>query len=172
MKRYFLISALAISALLVKAQAPQVDPHAGHNHGAETVKPVAQAAGTAVVAVVTPEELLSVKESHDFGKIPQGKPVTYNFEVTNTGKAPYKLDNVAASCGCTTPQWDKEKVVNPGEKSIITVGYNAAAEGPFTKPVTITYNGTQTKVITIKGEVWKTPAASAPANATLNDLKN
>ena len=51
-----------------------------------------------------------------------------------------------------------------GASSSIKVGYNAAAEGTFTKSITITYNETQTKVITIKGEVWKTPAASAPNN--------
>ena len=170
MKKLFLISSLCVSAFCVKAQSAPIDPHAGHNHGTEAVKTTAQVANP--TAAVVAEELMSVKESHDFGKIPQGKPVTHVFEITNTGKNAYKLDNVTASCGCTTPQWDKEKVVNPGEKSIITVGYNAASEGPFTKPVTITYNGTQTKVITIKGEVWKTPAASAPANASLNDLKN
>ena len=77
-----------------------------------------------------------------------------------------------ASCGCTTPQWDKEKVIEPGASSIINVGYNAAAEGPFNKTITVTYNANQTKVIVIKGEVWKTHAASAPANTGLNDLKN
>jgi hypothetical protein len=119
------------------------------------------------------EESLLLKEAeHDFGKIPQGKPVTYVFVVSNTGKTALKIDNVQASCGCTTPEWDREKAIDPGTSSKITVGYNAAAEGPFTKLVTITYNGTQTKQLTIKGEVWKTPAASAPANAGVNDLKN
>lgn len=124
------------------------------------------------VSKSTPAEALSVnKAEFDFGKIPQGKPVTTVFEVTNSGTAPFKLDNVQASCGCTTPQWDKDAVIAPGTTAKITVGYNAAAEGPFTKPVTITYNGSQTKVVTIKGEVWKTPAASAPANESLNGLK-
>ncbi|HSN60470.1 MAG TPA: DUF1573 domain-containing protein, partial [Ferruginibacter sp.] len=97
---------------------------------------------------------------------------TYVFEVSNSGKTAFKIDNVQASCGCTTPEWDREKTIEPGSTAKITVGYNAAAEGPFTKPVTITYNGTQTKQLIIKGEVWKTPAASAPANAGVNDMKN
>ncbi len=119
------------------------------------------------------DEVLALKETEfNFGKIPQGKPVTHVFEITNTGKTAFRLDNVQASCGCTTPQWDKEKSIAPGEKSSITVGYNAAAEGPFTKNVTITYNGTQNKIILIKGEVWKTPVNSAPVNDALNDLKN
>lgn len=160
MKKILLIPSFCVSCFFVNAQVA-ADPHAGHDHAAaESAKPVG-------------EETLALKETEfNFGKIPQGKPVTHIFEVSNTGKNSFKLDNVQASCGCTTPQWDKEKVINAGEKSDITVGYNAAAEGPFTKTITVTYNGTQTKTIQIKGEVWKTPAASAPANAEINELKN
>ena len=76
-----------------------------------------------------------------------------------------------ASCGCTTPEWNKDEIA-PGASSKITVGYNAAADGPFTKFITITYNGSQNKQITIKGEVWKTPTSSAPENTGLGSLKN
>ena len=143
--------------------------HEGHNHPAPaTAAPVAGGVSKTIV-----EDALLLKEAeHDFGKIPQGKPVTYIFNISNTGKTNLKIDNVQASCGCTTPEWDREKEMEPGANSKITVGYNAAAEGPFTKLITITYNGTQTKQLTIKGEVWKTPAASAPANAGVNNLKN
>jgi hypothetical protein len=78
---------------------------------------------------------------------------------------------VQASCGCTTPEWNKDTVA-AGATAIIKVGYNAANEGPFNKSVTITYNGNQTKQLFIKGEVWKTPTTSAPVNTTLNSLKN
>lgn len=119
------------------------------------------------------EEALALKEeSFDFGKIPQGKPVTHVFEVSNISKAPVTITNVQASCGCTTPEWEHDKPIAAGGKTNITVGYNAAAEGVFTKLVTVTYGENQTKQITIKGEVWKTPASSAPTNASLNDLKN
>ncbi len=117
-------------------------------------------------------ESISLKEMEfDFGKIPQGKPVTHVFEFKNIGPAPLALDNVQASCGCTTPVWNKD-VIAPGATSKITVGYNAANEGPFAKPVTITYNGNQSKQITIKGDVWKTPVTSAPENSAVNSLKN
>ncbi|MEO6670550.1 MAG: DUF1573 domain-containing protein [Ferruginibacter sp.] len=119
------------------------------------------------------EETLVLKEDvYDFGKIPQGKPVTHIFEVSNIGKTDLKISNVQASCGCTTPEWDQGKPIAAGGSSKITVGYNAAAEGVFTKLVTVTYGDNQSKQITIKGEVWKTPASSAPVNAGLNDLKN
>jgi len=120
----------------------------------------------------TTSEGLSLKENEfDFGKIPQGKPVTHIFEFTNTSDQPFALENVLASCGCTTPEWSKDTVA-AGATSSIKVGYNAANEGPFTKQVNITYNGNQTKQITIKGEVWKTPETSAPVNNALNSLKN
>lgn len=117
-------------------------------------------------------ENLTLKESEfDFGKIPQGKPVTHIFQFTNTGDKAFALDNVQASCGCTTPEWNKD-IIEPGATATIKVGYNAATEGPFNKTVTISYNGAQTKQIIIKGDVWKTPVTSAPENTSLNILKN
>jgi len=125
------------------------------------------------ISIAQADEMLTLKETEfDFGKIPQGKPVTHIFEVTNKSNIALKITQVNASCGCTTPSWEKDKTLAPDEKTNITVGYNAAAEGPFTKFITVTYNDTQSKQITIKGEVWKTPGSSAPENKGLNDLKN
>jgi hypothetical protein len=139
-----------------------------------TNAPVAAIApNTNTPAITLPDNLLFLKETEfDFGKIPQGKPVTHVFEVTNKSNIPLKISNINASCGCTTPEWEKDKVIAPGEQTKITVGYNAASEGPFTKFITVSYNDTQSKQITIKGEVWKTPGSSAPENKGLNDLKN
>jgi hypothetical protein len=117
------------------------------------------------------EEVLEVKSlEHNFGKIPQGKPVYHFFEVVNKGSKPLKLDNVHASCGCTTPEWSRDEIA-PGVTSKIKVGYNAATEGPFEKTITIFYNGDHTKVLRIKGEVWKAPAGAAPSNASVQFLK-
>jgi hypothetical protein len=132
---------------------------------------VKQENATGKTDVVSADAITLQETQFDFGKIPQGKPVTHVFTFTNTGKTPLALDNVQASCGCTTPEWSKD-VVAPGDASKITVGYNAANEGPFTKTITVTYNGSQNKQLIIKGEVWKTPAASAPDNSALNTLNN
>ncbi|MCC7402256.1 MAG: DUF1573 domain-containing protein [Chitinophagaceae bacterium] len=120
----------------------------------------------------TPKQtVLQLKETeHDFSKIPQGKPVYYNFEIVNTGKEPLKLDDVRASCGCTTPEWNHDPIA-PGATAKIKVGYNAAAEGYFEKFITITYNTDQTEQLKIKGTVWKAPQGSAPANASVEFLK-
>ena len=118
-----------------------------------------------------PADVLQLKETeHDFSQIPQGKPVYYNFEIVNLGKTELKLDNVQASCGCTTPEWSHDPIA-PGATAKIKVGYNASAEGPFEKYITVTYNTTQTKQIRIKGTVWKAPAGAAPANASIELLK-
>ena len=125
------------------AQQPVHSENDGHNHGTVT-KP----------ATVS-EDALKLKETeYEFGKIPQGKPVYHTFEIVNTGKIALKLDNVQASCGCTTPEWSQDPIA-PGATAKIKVGYNSAAEGPFDKFITITYNTTQTKQIRIKGNVWK-----------------
>ncbi len=123
------------------------------------------------VSKPAPETISFTETEFDFGKIPQGKPVTHVFEFKNISSIPFSLDNVQASCGCTTPEWNKD-VVAPGATSKITIGYNAQNEGTFAKPVTITYNGNQTRQIIIKGDVWKTPVSSAPENTKINSLKN
>jgi hypothetical protein len=131
----------------------------------------AQAVNTHGTALPRPADVLQIKEnSHNFGKIPQGRPATTTFEVVNTGTVPLKLDNVQASCGCTTPVWNREPI-EPGATAKIVVGYNAYAEGSFTKTVTIVYNTNMTKMLTITGEVYKTPASSAPDNASVQLLK-
>lgn len=126
------------------------------------VKPVSDA---------KPETIQLKESSFDFGRIPQGKPVTHVFKVTNTGSAPLVLEDVQASCGCTTPEWSKEPIA-PGATAEIKVGYNAAAEGSFEKSINIIYQQGQMKMITIKGAVWKTPDQPAPKNQSIALLKN
>ena len=118
-------------------------------------------------------DVLSLKETEfDFGSIPQGKPVIHIFEVINRGQDSLKITNVQASCGCTTPKWETGKVFAAGEKTNITVGFNAASRGKFQKEITVTYNNNQTKKIIIKGDVWETPSTSAPENNEIKSLKN
>ena len=123
----------------------------------------------AQTAVAEKTDLQFRETEFDFGKIPQGKPVYHSFELVNTSNKPIKLDNVQASCGCTTPEWSKDEI-QPGQSAKIKVGYNAASEGGFEKFITVQYNGNETKQIKIKGVVWKAPAG-APANASVQYLK-
>jgi hypothetical protein len=131
----------------------------------------AQMVNNVGVALPRPPDVVQLKENaHNFGKIPQGRPATYTFEIVNTGGSALRLDNVQASCGCTTPEWSRDPIA-AGATAEIRVGYNAYAEGPFTKTVTIIYNTNQTKTLTISGEVYKMPVISAPENSSVQLLK-
>lgn len=101
-------------------------------------------------------EFKFVEETHDFGKIPQGKEVTYDFKFTNVGDTPIILTSVDASCGCTVPKFSKIPV-KKGEIGTITVTFNSAAVGSFNKVVTVKSNTkTPLKYLYIKGEVTPT----------------
>jgi hypothetical protein len=115
----------------------------------------AQSATGASPAVANPNagEFQFAAETHDFGKIPKGTPVSHEFTFTNNGKEPIVINNVQASCGCTTPKWPKEPIL-PGKTASISVQYNAASAGGFNKSITITSNSkTPTKVLYVKGTV-------------------
>lgn len=115
------------------------------------------------------EKLWLNEEKHDFGKIPQGTPVYTWFELKGVGED-LKLEMVQAGCGCTTPEF-KAGTYKAGETVKVKVGFNAAAPGPFNKPVTIFYNDGQQKVIFIIGEVQSTPGTPAPGNLGLSKVK-
>jgi hypothetical protein len=107
-----------------------------------------QAAPKADMAVATFEA-----STYDFGKIKQGVPVDHEFKFTNTGKIPMVITNVAASCGCTTPDWTKDPIP-PGGSGFIKATFNAASPGGFNKTVTVTSNIENGFVqLTIRGEV-------------------
>ncbi|MCU0392697.1 MAG: DUF1573 domain-containing protein [Thermoflexibacter sp.] len=92
-------------------------------------------------------------ETKDFGKIPQGNPVTATFKFKNTGKIPLVISNVQASCGCTTPDYSKAPIA-PGETGFVMATFNAASSGTFTKSVTVTANVEGgSAVLYLKGEV-------------------
>ena len=113
------------------------------------------AVSTSVVVAQEKGVMKFEKTSHDFGKVDeQDKTATVKFEFTNNGKAPIVISNVAASCGCTTPEWTKEPVL-PGKKGSITVTYGTLGRvGPFNKVVTVNSNAdTPSVVLEIKGEV-------------------
>ncbi|RKR83659.1 uncharacterized protein DUF1573 [Mucilaginibacter gracilis] len=103
-------------------------------------------------------EFKFVEEKHDFGKIPQGKPVTTEFTFTNIGEEPLILSNVQPTCGCTIADFTKTPVLK-GAKGVIKITYNAAVASVFSKTIVVTSNAkTPTKNLIIMGEVM--PAAA------------
>lgn len=81
------------------------------------------------------------QKDFNFGTFPEsGGVVTHEFQFTNTGKVPLILNDVKASCGCTTPEWTKEPVL-PGKSGNIRVTYNPKNRpGSFSKTIQVTSN--------------------------------
>lgn len=100
------------------------------------------------------EDMVKFKEvRHNFGKIKQGVPVTYDFEFTNIANEPVIIENATASCGCTTPVWPQQPVMK-AKSDKIKAGFNAAAAGPFEKTIFIKLKGIDARYeLKIAGEV-------------------
>lgn len=83
------------------------------------------------------------QNSIDFGDIVQGQKVEHTFVLTNSGKQPLIISNVAATCGCTVPSWPKEPVA-PGKSAEIKVSFNSAGKvGKQNSVVRIYSNATE-----------------------------
>lgn len=91
---------------------------------------------------------------HQYGTIQKGSNGDCQFVFWNDGNEPLILQNVKASCGCTTPKYT-QKPVMPGEKGVIDVHYNTNNVGGFSKTVTVTSNAVDNPrvVLRIKGNV-------------------
>ena len=126
---------------------------------------------TASAQTDTKPEIKFTAEKYDFGKIPQGKPVTTNFEFTNLGEEPLILTNVQPTCGCTIADYTKTPVLK-GAKGNIKITYNAQAPNAFSKTIVVTSNAkTPSKYLNIIGEVIPAvppaPVTSATPAATV-----
>lgn len=128
----------------------------------ETAKPATAPAATPVDAK---KVLKFVSEEHNFGEIPRNVPATATFEFTNISDKPVSLANVAGSCGCTVPAWDKNPVA-PKKKSKVSATYNAANPGAFTKTVTVTTDNGASYTLYIKGTVVDKAATTPAAPST------
>jgi hypothetical protein len=115
---------------------------------------------TASAQTDTKAEFKFVSEKYDFGKVPQAKPVTTNFEFTNIGEEPLILTEVRPTCGCTIADYTKTPV-KKGDKGIIKITFNAPVVGVFNKTIVVTSNAkTPTKYLVISGEVLAAPTTS------------
>ena len=99
------------------------------------------------------------KLQHNYGTFKEELGVqTVSFNFKNDGTVPLILNNVQASCGCTTPDWTRQPVA-PGEKGVIKVSYDPKNRpGVFNKTIRVSSNAENADVVlTILGDV--TPRA-------------
>ncbi len=144
-------------ALLCLVCVGTVQAQKGKKHGKKEDKKVEMpTAATSNPAEKGAKFKFNSDETFDFGELQEGPQAEHIFEFKNTGNEPLIIQNVSASCGCTTPEWQKEPVL-PGKTGKITVHYNTQGRpGPFTKSIFITSNATketERKELYIKGSV-------------------
>lgn len=116
----------------------------------------------------TPAEMFKFETlAHDFGDIKEeAGDVSYAFKFKNDGKAALTVTDVKASCGCTTPNWTKDKIL-PGKEGFVAASYAPLYRpGAFEKFVTVKArfdNETEDRVVvlTIKGKVIPRPKTIA-----------
>lgn len=92
---------------------------------------------------------------HNFGKFrEEAGRQTYDFVVMNTGDQPLVIQNIVASCGCTTPEWTKSPIPPKGTGKITAIYDPVNRPGPFNKTLSVYTNSKpQVTVLVIKGEV-------------------
>lgn len=96
------------------------------------------------------------KGIHDFGQLTEGDTVEYLYKFVNKGELPLVINNITASCGCTTPDWPRDPVA-PGEESAVRVRFNSRGkQGEQRKTVTV-YANTQPATTDIEFKVLVNP---------------
>ncbi len=90
------------------------------------------------LAQMIPPKISTQQMDYDWGEVPRGDHVKYDFVVSNVGGDLLKIEDVKASCGCTAAKPDKSNLA-PGESTNIKVDFNSTGR-----------SGRQTKYITIK----------------------
>ena len=98
--------------------------------------------------------LTLVEPVKDFGTVPKGEKITYNFQVRNTGTADLEIIAAKPTCGCTVADFDK--IIKPGATGKVTANVDTTNfAGPISKSVTLETNdpNTPTAQVTISAIV-------------------
>jgi len=90
-------------------------------------------------------------DNYNMGNIPYGKPTEFVVTIENISAAPVTLNNVQVSCGCTTPKFQANAIIAPGQKTTVILGFNGASIGNFTKSATIFLSDNLIKTVNFSG---------------------
>lgn len=96
------------------------------------------------------------EDVHDFGKVPRGPELQYNFKFTNKGNAKLIIERVQTSCGCTGATVGEKTEYNKNESGEIKVNFTTQGrEGHQEKTVIIYSNDPENpqKVLTVKCDI-------------------
>ena len=91
--------------------------------------------------------------AHDFGNIPQGREVSFDFKFTNNTQDSIEIDNIRTTCGCTAASW-QEDAIQPTQTTTIPVLFDAHELGYFEKTIKVYLKHIRKPfILTIIGEV-------------------
>jgi hypothetical protein len=77
-----------------------------------------------ITATLKAPRIVLEEDFHDFGKVPQGPQLQYNFEFVNKGNALLKIEKVQTSCGCTGATVGDKTEYDKNEKGELKVTFN------------------------------------------------
>ena len=121
-------------------------------------------AAQATASAKQPKITFAEKGIYDFGTLTEGDTVEHVFAFTNTGEFPLVINNITASCGCTTPDWPHEPVA-PGAKSSVRVRFNSRGKsGEQNKTITIFAN-TDPSTTDLQFKAMVNPKADSTKNS-------
>ena len=93
---------------------------------------------------------------HDFGKVPRGPELQYNFRFTNKGNSNLNIERVQTSCGCTGATVGEKSDYAKNESGEIKVNFSTQGrEGHQEKTIIVYANDPQNPqgVLTVKCDI-------------------
>ena len=87
-------------------------------------------------------------DTYDFGEVTDGEIVEVDYNFKNTGESNLIIYDASASCGCTVPEYPKDKEIKPGESGVIKARFDSSGQiGKQVKSITLTTNTKNSKKI-------------------------
>ena len=100
-------------------------------------------------------EMTFENREFEFGTVNEGDIVTGSFTFVNTGKSDLVITSAHSSCGCTIPEYERNKAIKKGEEGTIEFKFNTNGK-PENQLKTITLETNtknQIEKLVIKGYV-------------------
>ena len=108
-------------------------------------------------------EFVEKDNTYDFGTVQesdgQGGRVSHDFTFKNVGTTPIFIVEIRPGCSCTASNFDKNKIILPGETGKFTISYTVAGRAGTTisRRIPITFKDGSDNIFTenvnIKGQV-------------------
>jgi hypothetical protein len=107
---------------------------------------------------------LEVESGHDFGRVPQGETLQYDFVLRNDGDSVLEINEVRPSCGCTTTG-DWPHTLQPGQSGTLPVRVETAHfVGPIIKTIAVVTNDATRNETTLelRANIWTEISVANP----------